>query len=123
MFEKWKARRDIVEDWRANAQVKAHYPYFALFYNGIIRPMIRFNEHRMDFMYGVVGRYQRQMMQWARLNDYFGDMVVDERFFDPEVEGPEGIGNPAASLDFGRPPYGDTDDEPMAPQSAAGSTS
>ena len=123
MFEKWKARRDIVEDWRANAQVKAHYPYFALFYNGIIRPMIRFNEHRMDFMYGVVGRYQRQMMQWARLNDYFGDMVVDERFFDPEVEGPEGIGNPAASLDFGRPPYGDPDDEPMAPQSAAGSAS
>ena len=41
----------------------------------------------MDWMYGVVGRYQRQMMQWARLNDYFGDMAIDERFFDPEVEG------------------------------------
>ena len=29
LFEKWKARRDIIEDWRANDQVKAHYPYFA----------------------------------------------------------------------------------------------
>jgi len=112
LWEKWKARRELVEDWRANAQVKQHYPYFAMLYNGVVRPIIRMNERRMDLMYGVAGRYKRQMMQWARLNDYFGDTVVDERFFDPEVEGPEGMGNPAASLDFGLAPYKDTNDEP-----------
>ena len=61
----------------------------------------------MDWMYGVVGRYKRQMMQWARLNDYFGDMVIDERFFDPDVDGPEGIGDPTRTLDFGLPPLKD----------------
>ena len=44
LFEKWMARRDIIEDWRANDQVKKNYPFFACFYNCIIRPMIRFNE-------------------------------------------------------------------------------
>jgi hypothetical protein len=39
-------------------------------------------------------------------------MVIDERFFDPEVEGPETLGNPAASLDFGRVPYKDTSATP-----------
>jgi hypothetical protein len=58
----------------------------------------------------VVGRYQRQMMQWARQNDYFGDMVIDERFFDPEAEGPESIGNAAAALDGGGAPLSDTGD-------------
>ena len=62
----------------------------------------------MDWMYGEVGRYKRQMMQWARMNDHFGDMVIDERFFDPEVDGPESIGDAAVALDFGRPPYKDT---------------
>ena len=112
LFEKWKARREIVDDWRANGQVKEHYPYFAALYNYVVRPIIRINERRMDWMYGEVGRYKRQMMQWARLNDYFGDAVIDERFFDPEVEGPETLGNPAAALDFGRAPYKDTSDEP-----------
>jgi hypothetical protein len=111
LFEKWKARREIIEDWRAGDQIEAHSPYFAAFYNHVVRPIIRFNENRMDLMYGVVGRYRRQMMQWARQNDYFGDMVIDERFFDPEAEGPESIGNPAAALDCGAAPLGDTGDE------------
>ncbi len=112
LWEKWKARRDIVEDWRPNAQVKEHYPYFAMIYSTFVRPLIRFNEHRMDWMYGVKGRYKRQMMQWARINDYFHDLVIDERFFDPDVEGPESIGNPEASQHFGVAPYKDTTDEP-----------
>jgi hypothetical protein len=57
------------------------------------------NDPRMDWMYGEVGHYKRQMMQWARLNDCFNDTMIDERFFDPEVEGPEGMGNPAAALE------------------------
>jgi len=108
MFEKWKARRHIIEDWRPNAQVKQHMPCFSVFYQYLVRPIIRFNEHRMDWMYGEVGRYTRQTMQWARMNDHFGDMVIDERFFDPEVDGPESIGDAAVALDFGRPPYKDT---------------
>jgi len=114
MFEKWKARREIVEDWRPSAQVKEHYPYFAAFYEYLIRPIIRFNERRMDRMHGEIGRYKRQMRQWARLNDYFGDLVFDERFFDPEVEGPDGIGNRAAEFDYGCPPYKDSTDEPVS---------
>jgi len=112
LFEKWMARREIIEDWRPSAQVRAHYPYFAAFYSLLIRPLIRFNENRMDWMYGVVGRYQRQMMDWVRNNDYFGDMEVDERFFDPSVEGPESIGNPQAALEGGGPPIKDASDEP-----------
>jgi hypothetical protein len=120
LFEKWIARREIIEDWRANDQVKAHYPYFAAFYNGIVRPIIRFNERRCDWMYGVVGRYQRQMMQWVRLNDYFGDMVVDERFFDPSVDGPESMGDPDAALEGGGAPLKDTSDEPAFVRIAGG---
>jgi anaerobic magnesium-protoporphyrin IX monomethyl ester cyclase len=112
LFEKWKARREIIEDWRANDQVKAHYPYFAAFYNHLVRPLIRFNERRMDWMYGEAGRYRRQMMQWVRLNDYFGDTGIDERFFDPDVEGPEGIGVAAAADNGGGAPFKDTSDEP-----------
>jgi radical SAM superfamily enzyme YgiQ (UPF0313 family) len=123
LFQKWIARREIIEDWRANDQVKAHYPYFAMFYNGLIRPMIRFNENRMDWMYGVVGRYRRQMRQWVRLNDYFGDMVVDERFFDPEVEGPESIGSAEASLQGGGAPLRDTGDEPSFVRTAVSGSS
>ena len=122
LFEKWMARREIIEDWRANDQVKKNYPYFARFYNGIIRPMIRFNENRMDWMYGVVGRYQRQMMQWVRLNDYFGDMVIDKSFFDPSVEGPESIGNAQAALEGGGAPLKDTGDEPSFVRTAAGAS-
>jgi radical SAM superfamily enzyme YgiQ (UPF0313 family) len=120
LWEKWKARREIVEDWRPNAQVKEHYPYFAMLYSALVRPIIRFNENRMDLMYGVKGRYKRQMMQWARINDYFGDLVIDESFFDPDVEGPESIGNPAASLDFGRAPLKDVSDEPAFVRTVAG---
>jgi radical SAM superfamily enzyme YgiQ (UPF0313 family) len=120
LFEKWKARREIIGDWRATDQVKAHYPYFAAFYTYLLRPIIRFNENRMDWMYGEAGHYKRQMMQWARLNDYFGDTVIDERFFDPDVEGPEGIGNAAAALEGGGAPLKDTSDEPSFVRTAAG---
>ncbi len=52
------------------------------------------------------------MRQWARLNDYFGDIVIDERFFDLDSDGPEGLGNPAAEGDFGAPPHMDSSIEP-----------
>ena len=42
------------------------------------------------------------------MNDYFGDMVIDERFFGPNVDGPESIGHQPASLSDGRAPYADT---------------
>jgi hypothetical protein len=120
LFEKWKAKRDIVSDFKANDQYKRQHPFFSYLWNWGVRPLIRFNEHRMDFMYGEVGRYQRQMRQWLRVNDFFGDQVIDERFFDPEVEGPEGMGNPAAALDGGVAPYKDTNDEPAFVRTVAG---
>jgi anaerobic magnesium-protoporphyrin IX monomethyl ester cyclase len=113
MWEKWKAKREIVGDFRANDQFKRQRPGFAYLWNWVIRPMIRFNERRMDFMYGEVGRYQRQVRQWLRVNDFFGDQVVDWRFFDPTVEGPDGIGNPAAALDGGHAPCKDTSDDEL----------
>ena len=65
----------------------------------------------MTWMYGEQGRFKKQMRQWAFLNDFFGDMIVDEAFFEPEVEGPESIGNPLARLDYGVPPRMDTGTE------------
>jgi radical SAM superfamily enzyme YgiQ (UPF0313 family) len=122
LFEKWKARREIIEDWRAAGATREHYPYFSLFYNALVRPIIRFNEHRMDWMYGEAGHYKRQMMQWVRLNDYFNDAAIDERFFDPDVEGPEGMGNPTAALDGGGAPLKDTSEEPAFVRTAAAAT-
>jgi hypothetical protein len=52
------------------------------------------------------------MRQFVSINDYFGDMVVDKRFFDPSVEGPESIGSDQASLEGGGAPLRDTSDEP-----------
>ena len=51
------------------------------------------------------------MKQWARLNDFFGDMQLDESFFDPDAEGVEALGA-ADTLDFGAPPHTDTSEEP-----------
>lgn len=73
-------------------------------------------------MYGEVGHCTRQMMPWVRLNDYFNDTVIDERFFDPEVEGPEGIGNPAAALEGGGAPLEDTSEEPAFVRTTIGAT-
>jgi anaerobic magnesium-protoporphyrin IX monomethyl ester cyclase len=111
MYEKWKARREIIDEWHANEQFQQHYPRSSWVWNQILYPIIWANERRMVWMYGLKGRYKRQMMQWARLNDYFGDMVIDESFFDPDVEGPEGIGDPAAVLDFGSAPHKDRSGE------------
>lgn len=66
----------------------------------------------MFWMYGEKGRFKRQMNQWARLNDYFGDMVIDEDFFDVDSEGPRGLGNAAAERDFGAHPRMDSATEP-----------
>jgi anaerobic magnesium-protoporphyrin IX monomethyl ester cyclase len=113
LYEKWRARRDIVDDWVANDQFKQNYPYWSALWTYLLRPMIRFNERRMNWMYGEYGRYRRQMLQFARLNDYFGDMVIDERFFDPGVDGPEGIGDAAAEVDYGLAPHGDLAARPL----------
>jgi radical SAM superfamily enzyme YgiQ (UPF0313 family) len=111
LFEKWKARRAIIDTWYADGEFQRNYPNWSWFWNHVLRPIIRFNETRMLWMYGEKGRFKRQMKQWARLNDFFGDMVFDESFFDPEVEGPEGIGDPAAVVDYGAPPRKDHTEE------------
>lgn len=107
LYEKWKAKREIVDDWVADPRFRLNYPYWSLLWTYLLRPVIRLNERRMTLMYGEHGRFRRQMVQFARLNDYFGDMVVDERFFDPDVEGPDGLGDPSADLDYGLPPRKD----------------
>ena len=112
LFEKWKAHREILDDWVADDQFRRNYPYWSALWTYVMRPVIRMNERRMIWMYGEQGRFKRQMLQWARLNDYFGDMSIDERFFDPDVEGPDGIGDPAGDADFGRAPFKDSSDEP-----------
>lgn len=107
LFEKWKARRDILGVWYADGEFQKSYPRWSWFWNNVLRRIILGNERRMVWMYGEKGRFQRQMMQWARLNDFFGDMVLDPRFFDPEVEGPAGIGDPLSDLDYGAAPRKD----------------
>jgi radical SAM superfamily enzyme YgiQ (UPF0313 family) len=107
LFERWKAKREVVGVWRADGEFQRNYPGYSWFWNNVLRRIILFNEWRMTKIYGEKGRFRRQMRQWARLNDYFGDMVIDEAFFDPDSEGPEGIGNPRAALDFGTAPRKD----------------
>jgi len=111
LFEKWKARRDILGVWYADGEFQKSYPRWSWFWNNVLRRIILGNERRMVWMYGEKGRFQRQMMQWARLNDFFGDMVLDPRFFDPEVEGPAGIGDPLADVHYGAPPRKDSSTE------------
>jgi len=107
LFERWKAKREIIGVWRADGEFQRNYPGYSWLWNHVMRPLILANERRMTWMYGEKGRFKRQMNQWARLNDFFGDMVVDESFFDPDADGAEGIGDPAASPGFGAPPRKD----------------
>jgi hypothetical protein len=107
LFERWKARREILGLWYADGEFQRNYPNWAWFWNNILRRIIALNERRMLWMYGEKGRFKRQMMQWARINDFFGDMVIDESFFDLDEDGPDGIGDADASVDFGATPRGD----------------
>jgi hypothetical protein len=107
LFERWKAKREIVGIWRADGEFRLNFPFYSWLWNNVLRRIVVFNERRMTWMYGEKGRFRRQMRQWARLNDYFGDMVVNHAFFDPGSEDPEGIGNTAAALDFGAAPRKD----------------
>jgi len=112
LFERWKARRDLVGVWRADGEFQRNFPRWSWFWNNVLRNIIIFNERRMVWMYGEKGRFKRQMNQWARLNDYFGDMVIDEDFFDVDSDGPHGLGNAAAERDFGAHPRMDSANEP-----------
>ena len=107
LFEKWKARRAALGVWYANGEYAKNYPCWAWFWNNVLRRIILLNEKRMLAMYGEKGRFMRQMNQWARLNDFFGDMHIDPSFFDPDVEGPEGIGEPGAEEHYGTAPAKD----------------
>ena len=116
LFERWKARREILGIWYADGQFQRNYPGWSWFWNNVLRRIIALNERRMIWAYGEKGRFKRQMLQWARLNDFFGDMVVDESFFDMDAAGPVGIGDEEASLDFGTVPRDDraSEDAPAA---------
>ncbi|MGH9459728.1 MAG: B12-binding domain-containing radical SAM protein [Vicinamibacteria bacterium] len=107
LFEKWKARRDFLGVWYADGEFRKNYPRWSWLWNNVLRRIILANERRMLWMYGEKGRFRRQMMQWARLNDFFSDMALDPSFFDPDVEGPESIGDPLADLDYGAAPRKD----------------
>ena len=107
LFERWKARRDILGIWYADGHFKKNYPGYSWFWNNVLRRLIAMNERRMVWMYGQKGRFKRQMLQWARLNDFFDDMEIDESFFDMNVDGPVGIGNAKAKFDFGDAPRAD----------------
>ena len=111
LFERWKAKRDVVGVWKADGEFKKNFPRWSWFWNNVLRRIIVLNEERMIKMYGEKGRFRRQMKQWARLNDFFGDMQLDESFFDPDAEGVEALGA-ADTLDFGAPPHTDTSEEP-----------
>ena len=114
LFERWKAKRDVVGVWKADGEFKKNFPRWSWFWNNVLRRIIVLNEERMIKMYGEKGRFQRQMKQWARLNDFFGDMQLDESFFDPDAadgEGVEALGA-ADTVDFGAPPHTDTSEEP-----------
>jgi radical SAM superfamily enzyme YgiQ (UPF0313 family) len=112
LFERWKAKRDLVGVWRADGEFQHNFPRWSWFWNNVLRNIIILNERRMVLMYGEKGRFRRQMNQWARLNDYFGDMVIDEDFFDVDSDGPYGLGNAAAERDFGARPRTDSATEP-----------
>jgi len=117
LFERWKAKRDVVGVWKADGEFEENFPRWSWFWNNVLRRIIVLNEKRMIKMYGEKGRFQRQMKQWARLNDFFGDMVIDESFFDPDAadgadaESLDGLGAPD-TVDFGAPPHTDTREEP-----------
>ncbi len=117
LFERWKARRDILGTWYADGQFQRNYPGWSWFWNNVLRRIIVLNERRMIWMYGEKGRFKRQMLQWARLNDFFGDLVIDESFFEMNANGPVGIGDAEASLDFGAAPRADraSEDTPATP--------
>ncbi len=110
LFERWKAKREIVGVWRADGEFQRNFPRWSWLWNNLLRPIIVLNEKRMIRMYGEKGRFKRQMRQWARLNDFFGDLVIDESFFDPDAEGPEALGTPG-TVDYGAHPY--TDHSPV----------
>ena len=111
LFERWKAKRDVVGVWKADGEFKKNFPRWSWFWNNVLRRIIVLNEKRMIKMYGEKGRFRRQMNQWARLNDFFGDMVIDESFFDPDAEGVEALGS-ADTVEYGVPPHTDTSEEP-----------
>ena len=111
LFERWKARRDIIGVWKADGEFKKNYPRWSWFWNNVLRRIIILNEKRMIKMYGEKGRFKRQMNQWARLNDHFGDLVIDESFFDPDADGAESMGA-GDTVDYGAPPHTDTSQEP-----------
>jgi hypothetical protein len=100
---RWKAKRDVIGVWLADGEFRRNFPRWSWFWTNVLRNIILMNERRMLWMYGEKGRFQRQMRQWARLNDYFGDMVIDESFFDLDSDGPVGLGSPAAARDYGAP--------------------
>ena len=77
--------------------------------------------HEVWLADGEQGRFKRQMLQWARLNDFFGDMVIDESFFDMNADGPVGIGDEEANLHFGAIPRADRAPED-APATLSGAT-
>jgi hypothetical protein len=104
LFARWKAKRDMVGVWRADGEFRRNFPRWSWFWNNVLRNIIILNERRMLWMYGENGRFKRQMNQWARLNDYFGDIAIDEDFFDLDSDGPQGLGNAAAERDFGAHP-------------------
>lgn len=112
LFTRWKSKRDVIGVWKADGEFQRNFPRWSWFWNNVLRNVILLNERRMLWMYGEKGRFRRQMLQWARLNDYFGDIVIDERFFDPDSHGPEGLGDPAAERDYGAHPRMDTSVEP-----------
>ena len=111
LFTRWKARREIVGVWSADGEFRKNFPRWSWFWNNVLRRIVVLNERRMTWMYGEMGRFKKQMRQWAFLNDFFGDMNVDETFFEPESEGPDGIGDASAALDYGVPPRMDTAEE------------
>lgn len=112
LFERWKARREILGTWYADGQFQRNYPGWSWFWNNVLRRLIALNERRMTWMYGEKGRFKRQMLQWIRLNDFFHDMVIDESFFDMDVDGPVGLGDADASLDFGAVPRDERESNP-----------
>jgi radical SAM superfamily enzyme YgiQ (UPF0313 family) len=111
LFERWKAKRDVVGVWRADGEFQKNFPRWSWLWNNALRRIVVLNERRMIAMYGEKGRFKRQMKQWARLNDFFGDMQIDESFFNPDADGADALGQPD-TMDYGAYPHTDRSEVP-----------
>ena len=71
LYERWKARQEIVSCWRADDIYRRRFPVWARLWNGAIRPLILAHQRRVERRYGERERFHREMRRLLNLNNYF----------------------------------------------------